>query len=113
MINEYSFDPLLFGFLALACFNTFSTPPLGFPMKSKCITIPLSVSTAYFLLVMVILLWYELSLGKTEFGGMIPGLVLALITIPGLFYEGWVTALFNCPRYSTCEHIVGAVLPAA
>lgn len=78
-------------------------------MKPRSIRTALSVSLGYFLLVMFALLWYELSLGKTESGGLIPGLVLGFITIPGLFFEGLVTAYFNCPRYSTCEHVIGTV----
>lgn len=77
-------------------------------MKQGRIAVALTLATGYFLLVMGVLIWYEHSLER-ENGGLLSGLVLAVITIPGVLYAGPVAALINCPRYSTCEHVVGAV----
>lgn len=74
-------------------------------MTTKRPSTAFKVSTAYFSLVMVVLLWYESSLGKTEFGGLIPGLLLVFITMPGSAFGGSVAAFFGCASGSLCEHL--------
>jgi hypothetical protein len=71
------------------------------------------VSSAYFVLVMLVLVWYETSLGGLDNSGLIPGLLLVLITAPGSFFSGWSVSLFGCVRYSTCEHVVGSLFAGA
>ena len=77
-------------------------------MKPGRIPIALKAASTYLLVVIAVLLWYERSLG-TENGGMVSGLVLALITLPGALYGRSFAHLFNCPLYSTCEHVSGAI----
>ena len=81
-------------------------------MAKKRIYVAASISAIYFFLVMLVLYWYESSLGHGENSGLIPGLVLVLITMPGVGFSRAVTSLFGCAQYSTCEHIVGAVCGA-
>ncbi len=77
-------------------------------MKQGRIAVALTLATAYFLLVLGVLIWYEHSLER-ETGGFLSGLVLVVITIPGVLYVRPVVALFSCPLYSTCEHVVVAI----
>lgn len=78
-------------------------------MTETRISTAFKVSVAYFAFVMLVLLWYESSLGETEYGGMIPGLILVLITMPGIILGGSVAAFFQCTRYSICEHVIGSL----
>jgi hypothetical protein len=64
------------------------------------------VSVAYFVLVALVFVWYETSLGVSDNGGLIPGLVLTLLTVPSVFLSGWASSLFGCALYSMCEHVV-------
>lgn len=78
-------------------------------MTNNRISTAFKISAAYFAFVMLVLLWYESSLGKTEYGGMIPGLILVLITMPGITLGGSVAVFFQCTRYSICEHVIGSL----
>jgi hypothetical protein len=79
-------------------------------MKRKHLYIATTVSGIYFVLVMLVLFWYEWSLGlHTEYGGMISGHMLVLVTLPSVMFADMATQAFGCARYSRCEHIVGAV----
>ena len=78
-------------------------------MTKKRLSTAFKVSAAYFAIVLLVLFWYESSLGKLEYGGMLPGLILVIITMPGSIYGGSVAAFFHCTRYSLCEHFSASV----
>lgn len=71
--------------------------------------LPFAVSASYFVLVALVLFWYETCLGVSENGGIIPGLVLVALTLPSVFLSNWASTLVGCARYSTCEHVVGTL----
>lgn len=74
-------------------------------MTTKRLSTAFKASITYFSLVMLVLLWYESSLGKTEFGGLIPGLLLVFITMPSSAFGGSAAAFFGCASGSLCEHL--------
>lgn len=78
-------------------------------MKVSSLQLPVAVSTAYFVLVALVLFWYEICLGGSENGGIILGLVLVALTFPSVFLSDWASTLVGCTRYSTCEHVVGSL----
>jgi len=82
-------------------------------MNFKKFKAPLIWSCGYLFIVMLILLWWELSRGWGEFDGVIPGLLLILITMPGALFESKFVGLFSCvPDVSTCAHVVGTLFAA-
>jgi len=75
--------------------------------------IPHAVSAAYFVLVVIVLVWYETSVGVSDNSGLIPGLVLVLLTFPSMSIGGLVSSSLGCARYSTCEHVSVALFAGA
>lgn len=72
----------------------------------------LKVSIAYFACVLLLFLWYEGSLGKSEFSGLIPSLALIFITWPiSLKFGSSVADLFNCSDTSLCGDVIGVLFP--
>lgn len=73
-------------------------------MTNKRLSIAFKVSAAYLSIVLLVFFWYESSLGGTDNSGLVPGLILVFITLPGAAYGGSIAAFFHCTRYSLCEH---------
>jgi ABC-type glycerol-3-phosphate transport system permease component len=80
-------------------------------MTKKRVSIAFKVSVTYFLCVIGLFLGYEASLKSSEHGGFVPGILLALITMPGVNYGGSIAAFFHCKSASICEHFSGFVIP--
>ena len=78
-------------------------------MKARRLSTAFKISVVYFLLVLLVLFWFESSLGKTEYSGLVPGLLLVFITMPSSLFGGSVADLFQCATGSFCEHLTATL----